>query len=74
MGGELDGKQGTPQEQAGSLDTQGQAPAQQQDGAQAQDADSTNATSQGAPDTQASAVRGRDGRVGGGRVRAQLLG
>lgn len=53
MGGELDGKQGTPQEQAGALDAQGQAAAQQQDDAQqAQDQSATNAAEQGAPDRQ----------------------
>ncbi len=61
MGGELDGKQGTPQEQAGSLDAQGQAPAQQQvDTQQAQDTGATNAQGQGAPGGQGSAPEAGD--------------
>ena len=60
MGGELDGKQGTPQEQAGSLDAQGQAPAQQQVDTQAQDEGATNAPGQGAPGGQGSAPEAGD--------------
>ena len=60
MGGELDGKQGTPQEQAGSLDAQGQAPAQQQVDTQAQDEGATNAQGQGAPGGQGSAPEAGD--------------
>ena len=60
MGGELDGKQGTPQEQAGSLDTQGQAPAQQQDDTQAQNEGATNTQGQGAPGGQGPAPEAGD--------------
>lgn len=62
MGGELDGKQGTPQGQAGALDAQGQAPAQQQqdEPQQAQDQSATNAPVQGA-----AAGQGAEPQAGG---------
>lgn len=53
MEGELNGKQGSPQEQAGALDTQGQAAAQQQDvSQQTQSEGTTSAAVQGAPSEQ----------------------
>ena len=67
MGGELDGKQGTPQEQAGALDAQGQAPAQQTDDAQTQGAGATNAQGQGTPGDQG-AAQGASGADDAGRL------